>query len=1303
MSRVLREAPPTLEGDATGRALAGLVSAPNDMSVPDYNGTVKLDADKRRSLGVFARAAKKTLQHMRQLETQRGHFNEKDAAALEKLIALSDAVAQVHLALAGAQSSDPQNDAATALERIADASEALRDVDPDLLGQDAYREIAIRLKGMAEFLLAVPEMQARGVLGPVDIYMLQAHRRLQQLVDGGRTRESLSYAGALDTFRNDGADRAEFGRRFEQIDFDLARGKIADASALKAAMLDAVAGTSERFRQSVSRLADVRWVASEAGRHGKQADAAYAQAMNAFDVARAHLEEADYQLAAADRGTNPITTEGFDPADAQAVLHTADSLRSDAEEHLARFRELMSQGEAAASKAKQQFEIARLLSDAATALLDSIVARPQDPALTAEVERLQRAQAALRQSMTGKAAELGEHADDLREAADWTAEYAADFAAKVRELSAAASLRELEEGLGLHLDDGVERLHRAVESAFEGLKLSDRARAHLANPDGTAPEDRADVRAELTRVFEEHPAVAARLASEIAGARTRFNALRDRAGGAEFSSQEVRAINTSEHGLLSMWLSRDGLVLEALLGAELRGAAPAIARGELARWTSEVQQRYGQSVLLDPERSKLHADHWHGWLVDGQSPLSTRYYDVVSSYGEPLERVPVSLYGEHAGTQTIFNAYMFQRDGQWKAFNSIDGRVYSGDTRAEALRHLADDSELGAGTLSVYIDGDVQLFESREPDRGSMATDIGMGVAGGVGLALLAAPEPVVSKWGGGTLLAISSSYFIGKGTAALIDLVQHETVGFNVATGAAALDIASGLLVGLRGAGFLANAAKSQSFLQAQLAQIGQSAGLTAAELGTGAAGLGLAAQGLNEIYRNDDLSDDEKVDAAAEMLVATLIPILLVGGFSQIHKLARAQRRAATAKGQRAALTKVHETTLTQAQTALDTAALIKSSRARKELRRSIEDIYRRGQMAYADDIFDSQPALRAEGLAVLEKLRRSARLPETLKPPTPMPEGRAAQPIHSVEDMVGYRRTVGWSGDLVKHGADRRFPHLQAIRRGIEIVSEKRLAELDARIHDATMGSAESNGRLDQLQARRGELYRKLDEAKRVGADSEAVLGDIERLEQEWEFAQAVRSTQMRRDRALAVRTMKDIQAELMGPGGPARAKAEALVIDESVKDPDGVRDTATLFFRLTGDRLDPSKLTVKQLSTRGFADPRGELDIGKGRAKTVLHELAHFVEFENKAVYDVAQSWKIGRAVKSKGRLSFEKLSELTGDSGYRDGERALEDAFYLKYVGKEYGTNFTEVFTTGLEMMQTAETMLDLYLRDPEHF
>jgi hypothetical protein len=100
---------------------------------------------------------------------------------------------------------------------------------------------------------------------------------------------------------------------------------------------------------------------------------------------------------------------------------------------------------------------------------------------------------------------------------------------------------------------------------------------------------------------------------------------------------------------------------------------------------------------------------------------------------------------------------------------------------------------------------------------------------------------------------------------------------------------------------------------------------------------------------------------------------------------------------------------------------------------------------------------------------------------------------------------------------------------------------------------------------------------------------------------------------------------------------------------------------------------------------------------GDRATLFHEFGHSMEWQ---VYanEATTTW-----LKRRATGPTQKLNDLLGDARYRDDEIAYPGPWYDPYVGKDYGGSTTEVVATGLEKFTDGRNLLDLWLRDREHF
>lgn len=100
-------------------------------------------------------------------------------------------------------------------------------------------------------------------------------------------------------------------------------------------------------------------------------------------------------------------------------------------------------------------------------------------------------------------------------------------------------------------------------------------------------------------------------------------------------------------------------------------------------------------------------------------------------------------------------------------------------------------------------------------------------------------------------------------------------------------------------------------------------------------------------------------------------------------------------------------------------------------------------------------------------------------------------------------------------------------------------------------------------------------------------------------------------------------------------------------------------------------------------------------------TLLHEFMHSLEYANPEVSKKTKAFLVKRS----GGAAPKKLSDLTGNSGYKAGEIAVEDKWVEKggsaYMGKIYDRASTELLTMGVERLLKSPT--EFFLRDREYF
>lgn len=96
----------------------------------------------------------------------------------------------------------------------------------------------------------------------------------------------------------------------------------------------------------------------------------------------------------------------------------------------------------------------------------------------------------------------------------------------------------------------------------------------------------------------------------------------------------------------------------------------------------------------------------------------------------------------------------------------------------------------------------------------------------------------------------------------------------------------------------------------------------------------------------------------------------------------------------------------------------------------------------------------------------------------------------------------------------------------------------------------------------------------------------------------------------------------------------------------------------------------------------------------RAKVVVHEIGHALEFHNENIHHAALAFLESRA----GHEPLQQLNKVIAGSGFDDSERGRKDEFFGKehsnhdearrayYAGKDYGGRATEIISMGIEEM-----------------
>lgn len=186
---------------------------------------------------------------------------------------------------------------------------------------------------------------------------------------------------------------------------------------------------------------------------------------------------------------------------------------------------------------------------------------------------------------------------------------------------------------------------------------------------------------------------------------------------------------------------------------------------------------------------------------------------------------------------------------------------------------------------------------------------------------------------------------------------------------------------------------------------------------------------------------------------------------------------------------------------------------------------------------------------------------------------------------------------------------------------------------------------------------------------------------------------------------LKIMKDYRDELM-KNGMSRQDAIDLLLtkdfDSSIKSMGkAITETAAAeFYQITGGHGSSTLRTFKRDTDRAYANKQDrDINIGVFPDKnTIYHEMGHHVEFEDPRIAAAARDWRDKRATGVE-----QPLNDLIPDALYHADEKAKPDNYCHPYVGKVYRDGSTEVISMGLERFYSAQSMLDFYNEDREHF
>jgi hypothetical protein len=189
------------------------------------------------------------------------------------------------------------------------------------------------------------------------------------------------------------------------------------------------------------------------------------------------------------------------------------------------------------------------------------------------------------------------------------------------------------------------------------------------------------------------------------------------------------------------------------------------------------------------------------------------------------------------------------------------------------------------------------------------------------------------------------------------------------------------------------------------------------------------------------------------------------------------------------------------------------------------------------------------------------------------------------------------------------------------------------------------------------------------------------------------------------AATVREMEKVRNSLIAEGlseVEAKELADKVAINVQGNNGQKLGEDVKDFFQFTKGAGSRSLKELIPERSRAWAHPtNGKIGIvlhDQNRTETLWHEMGHHAEFEKPELRDALASWVRSRSTSPRPKY----LKDLTRNPHYGN-ETAYPDHFIDPYVGKVYGDNSTEVMSMGMQYFKDAESMLNLYRKDKEHF
>ncbi len=823
-----------------GRELSDALDIGKSMTVANYNNCMKKLSGQSGYYMQTKAKAENTLKSIEQNIASLQGKDPVDEAQLNQLKELKELAGGVvtlygHLAQAGGASETARAEqAAVFMQDITALQNAMLELDPNLIGDQAYTSMLASMRDMTDLAFAFSTIKYNENTGTpsklLGAFVLQTFRRLQQIEKGDRKRENetADISGALNTYANDVRDWGQFMATFAATRRNVVENGITDEAEVAAMLKNAVKGTSERFQANMDLLAKTYVNLAEAEMHHKVAKEELKAAQEALKngenellASQTDLLNADMAVSAGIEYISPRSAvqKQLTRADAENALSTASDLNASAKVHIDNYREYKATGEAAATRAHAEATVAENSLNLAENWNNLVKEGPQGKYFQKETGAIdgeiasQRCDLAAIKDGAGEIVKEFSRLDafsyDLLQQRDYMAQ-------KILGLDVGISTDKLMETAGELGTKGVDTAYDRMLAVIKasGAKRSAKLDSFLKDPEGFLqkfPSEEGNMRKELTELFEDNPALADSVAHAINDMRVDFNALRRdlenkvrQLGEDPKKGRFATVLDVTENTLLNGLAAKNPLLFTALMSSGSKSAEVA----KTVSWMQDLQKSMIRHTVGNEGLRQQAIESYNRMLESNPTaPQKVNLDKRIAEYGQPVATECISIFQGQGYLNGNMNIPIFKKDGKYLALDPYSNNIYTSATKEGAMAALAAGVNWVEGQVS-YLDsqGNVKVQDTHLPPD-TRVKDIAFGVAGIVGgIILVAIPEPtMVTKGAGVALISSSAAYFLDKGIREISDQVSHDNFDLSrPESRAAVMDIVSGVTTLAGGAGSL-------------------------------------------------------------------------------------------------------------------------------------------------------------------------------------------------------------------------------------------------------------------------------------------------------------------------------------------------------------------------------------------------------------------------------------------------------------------------------------------------------------------